>query len=74
MGARRDGKWMHYRLAEPSDERAARVFREVLAWLADDAGMKRDKQSLVTVCCAPQLPVQLQGAPRPAGLPFLNHD
>ena len=28
---RRGGKWSHYRLAEPSDEKAARVFREVLA-------------------------------------------
>jgi ArsR family transcriptional regulator len=66
--ARRDGKWMHYRLAEPADDRAARVFREVLAWLAEDPGMRRDRQSLTKVCCAPQLPVQLQGAPRPAGL------
>ena len=66
--ARRDGKWMHYRLAEPPDERAALVFREVLAWLAEDHEMRRDRQSLTKVCCAPQLPVQLQGAPRPASL------
>jgi ArsR family transcriptional regulator len=66
--ARRDGKWMHYRLAEPPDERAARVFREVLAWLAEDPEMKRDRRSLAKVCCAPQLPVQLQGAPRPANI------
>lgn len=65
---RRDGKWAHYRLAEPPDERAARVFREVLAWLAEDAEMKRDRQSLAKVCCAPQLPVQLRGAPRPANI------
>lgn len=66
--ARRDGKWIHYRLAEPPDERAARVFREVLAWLAEDPGMRRDRQSLTKVCCAPQLPVQLQGAPRPSNI------
>jgi ArsR family transcriptional regulator len=66
--ARRDGKWMHYRLAEPADERAARVFGEVLAWLAEDQGMRRDRQSLTKVCCTPQLPVQLQGAPRPAAI------
>lgn len=66
--ARRDGKWMHYRLAEPTDVRAARVFREVLAWLAEDPEMKSERQSLMKVCCAPPLPVQLQGAPRPAGL------
>ena len=66
--ARREGKWMHYRLAEPSDERAARVFREALAWLSEDAGMRRDRQSLTRVCCAPRPPVQLQGAPRPANI------
>src|SRR5688572_6003758 len=65
---RRDGKWSHYRLAEPADEKAARVFREVMAWLAQDADMQRDRRSLAKVCCAPQLPVQLQGAPRPANI------
>jgi ArsR family transcriptional regulator len=65
---RRDGKWSHYRLAVPADPRAARVFREVLAWLAEESGMRRDRQSLAKVCCAPQLPVQLQGAPRPANI------
>lgn len=68
VDARRDGKWIHYRLAEPPDERAARVFREVLAWLAEDPEMRRDRQSLTKVCCAPQLPVQLQGAPRPVNI------
>ena len=66
--ARRDGKWSHYRLAEPTDVRAARVFREVLVWLGEDPEMKRDRQSLAKVCCAPRLPVQLQGAPRPANI------
>ena len=66
--ARRDGKWMHYKLADPADERAARVFHEVLAWLGEDPGMRRDRQTLTKVCCAPRLPVQLQGAPRPANV------
>lgn len=68
VSARRDGKWMHYRLTEPSDPRAARVFAEVHAWLNEDAEMRRDRERLTRVCCAPQLPVQLQGAPRPASL------
>jgi ArsR family transcriptional regulator, arsenate/arsenite/antimonite-responsive transcriptional repressor len=68
VAARRDGKWIHYRLAEPSDQHAARVFTEVRAWLAEDAEMRRDRERLARVCCAPQLPVQLQGAPRPANL------
>ena len=66
--ARREGKWMHYRIVEPADERAARVFREVRAWLAEDQEMRRDRERLIKVCCAPQLPVHLQAAPRPVSL------
>jgi ArsR family transcriptional regulator len=64
--ARREGKWMHYRIVEPPDPRAANIFREVRASLANDAGMKRDRTRLAQVCCAPQLPIQLRKAPRPA--------
>ncbi len=66
--ARREGKWMHYRVVEPADSHAARVFREVRAWLTGDQEMQRDRTRLIKVCCAPQQPVQLQGAPRPASL------
>lgn len=66
--ARRDGKWMHYRIVEPDDEQAARAFREIREWLKQDAQMKRDTEKLLQVCCSPQLPVQLQRAPRPASL------
>jgi ArsR family transcriptional regulator, arsenate/arsenite/antimonite-responsive transcriptional repressor len=40
---RRDGKWIHYRLVEPSDPCAAKIFREVRAWLANsdaDSGIQ----------------------------------
>ena len=68
VSARREGKWMHYRITEPKDERASRVFQEVRQWLMEDREMRRDRERLVKVCCAPQPPVQLQGAPRPASL------
>ena len=68
VAARREGKWMHYRIVDPPDPRAANIFREVRASLANDAGMKRDRARLAQICCAPQLPVQLQKAPRPASL------
>lgn len=68
VSARREGKWMHYRIVEPSDPHAARVMKEVLEWLARDREMQRDRERLVKVCCAPQPPVQLQGVPRPASL------
>jgi ArsR family transcriptional regulator len=68
VGARRDGPWIHYRIVEPSDSDAARVLKEVLSWVANDQEMQRDRDRLVKVCCASQLPVRIQGAPRPAGL------
>ena len=66
--ARREGKWMHYRLTEPPDEHAARIFREVRAALSEHPELQRDRQKLLQVCCAPSLPVQLRRAPRPLGL------
>jgi ArsR family transcriptional regulator len=63
--ARREGKWMHYRLAEPPDEHAARIFREVRASLVEHPEFQRDREKLMQVCCAPTLPVQLRRAPRP---------
>ena len=68
VGARREGPWMHYRIVEPADPDAARVLSDTLAWLGNDREMQRDRERLVKVCCAPQLPVNIKGAPRPAGL------
>jgi ArsR family transcriptional regulator, arsenate/arsenite/antimonite-responsive transcriptional repressor len=63
--ARREGKWMHYRLTEPPDQHAAQIFREVRASLAEYPEFQRDREKLERVCCAVQLPVQLRRAPRP---------
>src|ERR1043165_203500 len=68
VDARREGQWMHYRIVEPDDADAARVLQDVMSWLAHDTEMQRDRQRLVKICCAPQLPVSIQGAPRPAGI------
>ncbi len=68
VAARREGKWMHYSIAEPDDPHAARVMREVMEWLTQDQEMQRDRDRLIKACCAPQPPVQLRGVPRPASL------
>jgi ArsR family transcriptional regulator, arsenate/arsenite/antimonite-responsive transcriptional repressor len=68
VGVRREGQWMHYRVVEPADANAAGVLNEVLSWLATDQEMQRDRERLVKVCRAPQLPVKIQGAPRPISL------
>src|SRR5919107_1628418 len=58
VSARREGKWMHYRVTEPPDEHAARIFREVREWQSQDLEMQRDRARLIKLCCAPQVPVQ----------------
>jgi ArsR family transcriptional regulator, arsenate/arsenite/antimonite-responsive transcriptional repressor len=68
VAARREGKWIHYRVVAPPDPHAARIFSEVRGWLADDPLMQKDRTRLTKICCAPQLPVQLQRAPRPTSL------
>ena len=65
VGARREGQWIHYRIVQPADAEAARVLQDTMSWLANDPEMQRDRQRLVRICCAPQLPVSIQAAPRP---------
>ena len=66
VGARRQGKWMHYRLLVPSDPHGARILKDALAWLQQDPEMRRDQSQLVRACCRRQAFVQLQDAPLPA--------
>ncbi|HJQ34152.1 MAG TPA: metalloregulator ArsR/SmtB family transcription factor [Pyrinomonadaceae bacterium] len=69
VSARREGKWMHYRISTPADPHAARVLAEVLTWLGEDRAMQKDRARMNNICCAPSLPVRLQGAPRPGAVP-----
>jgi len=68
VAGRREGKWIHYRIVNPPDEAAKSILAEVRRWLAQDREMQRDRQRLTKVCCMPQPPIQLLGAPRPASL------
>ena len=68
VASRREGIWMHYRLTTPKDENAARVLKEVREWLKRDTQMQQDGTRLQKICCAPELPIQLQGNPKPIQL------
>lgn len=68
VGARKEGRWMHYRIVEPADEHAARILRETLSSLAKDREMQRERSRLVKFCCTENVPPHLQDAPRPATL------
>jgi ArsR family transcriptional regulator, arsenate/arsenite/antimonite-responsive transcriptional repressor len=66
--ARREGKWMHYRIVMPPNPGAIQVLRQTLAWLAEDRAMQADRARLAKACCSPAKFVTLQGAPRPAAV------
>src|SRR5678816_2317838 len=53
VAARRDGKWTHYRLTQPSDTHVARIFTELRTSLASDPQMQSDKARLEVICSAP---------------------
>lgn len=63
--ARRDGKWMHYRIVVPPNMGAAQVLRHTLAWLKEDRTMQADRLRLSKACCSPARFSALQGAPVP---------
>jgi ArsR family transcriptional regulator len=65
VAARRDGKWMHYRIVMPPNPGAAQILRQTLAWLQEDRAMQADRARLSKACCSPAKFVALQGAPVP---------
>jgi len=64
VAARREGKWMHYRIVEPAAG-AAKILRETLAVLREERLMQADRARLDKACCAPQRVAALEGAPLP---------
>ncbi|MGC2333647.1 MAG: metalloregulator ArsR/SmtB family transcription factor [Candidatus Acidiferrales bacterium] len=71
--ARRDGRWMHYRLAIPREPAAADILRATLAHLKSLPQMQRDLARLGSACCAPERFVALRGAPQPVAIaPAVN--
>jgi ArsR family transcriptional regulator, arsenate/arsenite/antimonite-responsive transcriptional repressor len=63
--ARREGKWMHYRIERPQDTRTASILDATLKSFETDRNLKADLVRLGQACCKPQGFVTLQGAPMP---------
>lgn len=64
--ARREGKWMHYRIERPADRASAAILDATLDSLAENREMQSDLARLNRACCEPHKFVTLQGAPVPA--------
>jgi ArsR family transcriptional regulator len=65
VSARREGKWMHYRITEPADANAKRVVDDVRSWLDSDSVMARERQRLEGICCGNRTSARLMQAPQP---------
>ena len=68
VAARREGKWMHYRLTIPKNTHAASILKSTLRALKQDKEMQRDCERLNRACCGPKSLVQVLGAPLPSPL------
>ena len=65
VAARREGKWVHYRIVVPTSTGAPKILRETLAVLREDKGMQADLSRLNKSCCVPQKVSALDGVPMP---------
>jgi ArsR family transcriptional regulator len=65
VSARREGKWMHYRIVMPPHIGAAQILKQTLGWLRDEKTMHTDRARLAKACCSPSKYASLDGAPLP---------
>ena len=63
--ARREGRWMHYRIERPVDAGAAAILNVTLDSLGSDREMQLDRAQLNKACCRLERFVTLAGAPAP---------
>jgi ArsR family transcriptional regulator, arsenate/arsenite/antimonite-responsive transcriptional repressor len=68
VAARRDGRWMHYRLRVPGEPAAADILGATLEHLKSLPQMQRDLARLGSACCAPERFEALRGAPQPVAI------
>jgi ArsR family transcriptional regulator len=67
VSARREGKWMHYRIVMPPHAGASQVLRQTLDSLQEDKAMQADRARLTKACCTPGR-YALDGAPLPTAV------
>jgi len=65
VAARREGKWMHYRIVMPPHIGAAQILQQTLGWLKEEKAMQADRARLTKACCSPSKYASLDGAPLP---------
>lgn len=56
VAARREGKWMHYRIVAAPDRPARRIVNETLTWLGENKELRARGAVKSIECCPPVLP------------------
>jgi ArsR family transcriptional regulator len=67
VAARREGKWMHYRIVMPTHVGARQILVQTLNSLREYKAMQVDRARLAKACCSPAK-YALDGAPIPAAV------
>jgi ArsR family transcriptional regulator len=70
VAARRQGRWMHYRLLAPRDAVASAILKETLAHLRQLPDMQGELAKIETNCCNPDSSERPRQAPQPSILPI----
>ncbi len=65
VSARREGKWMNYKIEFSENKFAADLLDNTLRWLKSQDDMREDYDKLARVCCAVEVPVTISRAPTP---------
>ena len=72
--ARREGKWMHYRIVMPPHIGSAQILKQTLGWLKEEKRMQADRARLTRACCSPSKYALLDGAPVPTLIQEVPHE
>lgn len=65
VNARRDGKWMHYSIVYPAEEKGKVLLDSALDLLGNEEELRQEREELVRVCLSGTAPVTISKAPKP---------
>src|SRR6201747_2982881 len=68
VSARRESKWMHYRIVMAPHIGAAQILKQTLGLVKGEERMRADRARLTKACCSPSKYALLEGAPLPITL------
>lgn len=65
VSARREGKWMHYKIETPANSCASKLLQDTLECLRMEDVMQNDFERLAAICRSTRVPTTIARAPTP---------